>query len=122
VTRIRVTAPIGAPGSVWVDDTPLNVPLRAVSFEAVSGASPVLYLQTLGDVLLDVEGVVIQWLPLPGDELLDTLEQFLAGLDPESLEADALAVLSSQGLGEMTTGQAFVTALRARAGAADART
>ena len=107
LARFSIDLSADRPPVLTVNGMEGELPIVALTVRHVPPSLPQLILELAGEVSLTGEGVVAVG-PEQGDEIA-YLRSFLANLDPETLERQALDRITECD----TTGQAFVAALLA---------
>lgn len=110
---IKLVLTPGGGSKVVINDTDLTSVVHNVRIEASAKGDriPQVMLQLHSNVELEGEGIVHLEPPSADVDPDEILGAFLASIDPEELEARALAGM--EGLGEPeTTGQSFLRALK----------
>lgn len=102
-------------GKVLVDGKDVSDKVAGLTIEAAPGEIPKVFLQLHGEGTVEGEGVVHV---VKDQDMREIVAEFIANVDPSALEADALARMGGLGA-TMTTGQAFLEALKGYVGVDD---
>lgn len=81
-----VTDELGG-GTLHVNGDDLSDQVRGLRLEAAKGAPTTLTLWSVGDAVIEADGVVVHEVPIAP---VDTMRRFLAQIDPKVLEGKAL--------------------------------
>jgi hypothetical protein len=107
LTRFSIDLGVGGRGHINIDGVDIADRVRRVSVDSAAGEVPKVFLELLGEGRIEGEGIVTQMIDLDQRQVV---AEWLGTLDAGALESAALDLCG--GLGGMSTGEAFLEALK----------